>query len=149
MDLRLFILNEVRRSQQNVSVTSLTHSHLLSLSLDLSPGWGRRAPTTTTTTMRPRRSRSGPAPSEGGQTQSQGAGARRTRDLRNRISFWKRKSASITDYDPQYRVTYLGNVLTGWAKGKELSFHSNFTIHEIVLKVLLRPPVSCRLRSPS
>ena len=79
----------------------------------------------------------------------QGAGARRTRDLRNRISFWKRKSASITDYDPQYRVTYLGNVLTGWAKGKELSFHSNFTIHEIVLKVLLRPPVSCRLGSPS
>lgn len=50
-------------------------------------------------------------------TPEPGTGARRTRDLRNRISFWKRKSASITDYDPQYRVTYLGNVLTGWAKG--------------------------------
>ena len=47
-------------------------------------------------------------------------GARRTRDLRNKISFWKRKSASITDYDPQYRVTYLGNVLTGWAKGESI-----------------------------
>ena len=41
----------------------------------------------------------------------------RSRDLRNKISFWKRKSAAITDYDPTYRVIYLGNVLTGWAKG--------------------------------
>ena len=60
-----------------------------------------------------------------------GSGAKRTRDLRNKISFWKRRSASITDYDPQYRVTYLGNVLTGWAKG-EKAFHSNFTIHAIM-----------------
>lgn len=34
-----------------------------------------------------------------------------------KISFWKRKTANITDYDPTYRVIYLGNVLTGWAKG--------------------------------
>jgi hypothetical protein len=34
--------------------------------------------------------------------------------------FWKRKrSAIISDVDPQFRVTYLGNVLTGWAKGKK------------------------------
>ena len=33
--------------------------------------------------------------------------------------FWKKKrSAVISDVDPQYRVTYLGNVLTGWAKGE-------------------------------
>ena len=48
-------------------------------------------------------------------------GATRSRDLRNKISFWKRKSASITDYDPQYRVIYLGNVLTPWAKGESQS----------------------------
>jgi len=35
----------------------------------------------------------------------------------NRITFWKRRTANITDYDPTYRVVYLGNVLTGWAKG--------------------------------
>ena len=34
--------------------------------------------------------------------------------------FWKKKrSAVISDVDPQYRVTYLGNVLTGWAKGEQ------------------------------
>ena len=36
-----------------------------------------------------------------------------------KMSFWKRKTANITDYDPTYRVVYLGNVLTGWAKGEE------------------------------
>ncbi|KAG8230069.1 hypothetical protein J437_LFUL009653 [Ladona fulva] len=30
---------------------------------------------------------------------------------------WKRRSINITDYDPSYKVAYLGNVLTGWAKG--------------------------------
>ena len=33
------------------------------------------------------------------------------------MSFWKRRTANITEYDPTYRVVYLGNVLTGWAKG--------------------------------
>ena len=41
-----------------------------------------------------------------------------TKTLSGRISFWKRKSANITEYDPTYRVVYLGNVLTGWAKGE-------------------------------
>ena len=36
-----------------------------------------------------------------------------------KMSFWKRRTANITDYDPTYRVVYLGNVLTGWAKGKK------------------------------
>lgn len=31
---------------------------------------------------------------------------------------WKRRSINITDYDPSYKVAYLGNVLTGWAKGE-------------------------------
>lgn len=30
---------------------------------------------------------------------------------------WKRRSVTITEYDPTYKVAYLGNVLTGWAKG--------------------------------
>lgn len=28
-----------------------------------------------------------------------------------------RRSITITEYDPAYKVVYLGNVLTGWAKG--------------------------------
>ena len=44
---------------------------------------------------------------------------RTSKTLSSRISFWKRKSANITEYDPTYRVVYLGNVLTGWAKGKD------------------------------
>lgn len=43
---------------------------------------------------------------------------RSSKTLGSRISFWKRKSANITEYDPTYRVVYLGNVLTGWAKGR-------------------------------
>lgn len=31
---------------------------------------------------------------------------------------WRRRSVTITEYDPTYKVVYLGNVLTGWAKGK-------------------------------
>ncbi|KOC63927.1 Protein FAM43A [Habropoda laboriosa] len=33
---------------------------------------------------------------------------------------WRRQrgNASITEYDPCYKVAYLGNVLTGWAKGE-------------------------------
>lgn len=33
---------------------------------------------------------------------------------------WRRQrgNASITEYDPSYKVAYLGNVLTGWAKGE-------------------------------
>jgi hypothetical protein len=34
-----------------------------------------------------------------------------------RTKFWKKRTVTISDLDPQYRVTYLGNVLTGWAKG--------------------------------
>ncbi|RXG73383.1 Protein FAM43A [Armadillidium vulgare] len=36
----------------------------------------------------------------------------------NLKKLWRRKkSVDITEYDPTYKVTYLGNVLTGWAKG--------------------------------
>lgn len=31
---------------------------------------------------------------------------------------WKRRSVTITEYDPCYKVAYLGNVITGWAKGE-------------------------------
>jgi len=35
-----------------------------------------------------------------------------------KTKFWRKKrSVTISDLDPQFRVTYLGNVLTGWAKG--------------------------------
>jgi len=38
--------------------------------------------------------------------------------LPSKAKFWKkRSSANITEYDPTFRVVYLGNVLTGWAKG--------------------------------
>jgi hypothetical protein len=44
--------------------------------------------------------------------------ARSLRALRNGLGrLWRRRSATITDYDPTFRVSYLGNVLTGWAKG--------------------------------
>ena len=32
--------------------------------------------------------------------------------------FWKKRSITITEYDPTYKVVYLGNVLTAWAKGE-------------------------------
>lgn len=32
--------------------------------------------------------------------------------------FWNKKSVTITEYDPTYKVVYLGNVLTPWAKGE-------------------------------
>ena len=39
--------------------------------------------------------------------------------LPSKAKFWKkRRSEDLTDSDPSYRAIYLGNVLTGWAKGK-------------------------------
>lgn len=32
--------------------------------------------------------------------------------------FWNKRSVTITDYDPTYKVVYLGNVITQWAKGE-------------------------------
>lgn len=34
-----------------------------------------------------------------------------------RVKFWKKRSLTISDYDPTFKVIYLGNVLTPWAKG--------------------------------
>ena len=42
--------------------------------------------------------------------------------LPSKAKFWKKRSANISDYDPTFRVIYLGNVLTGWAKGKIIFF---------------------------
>jgi len=53
------------------------------------------------------RSSSQERPCQGGKVSSMGT----------KITFWKRRTANITEYDPTYRVVYLGNVLTGWAKG--------------------------------
>ncbi|XP_045581002.1 protein FAM43A [Procambarus clarkii] len=36
----------------------------------------------------------------------------------NLKKLWRKKSVTITEYDPTYKVVYLGNVLTGWAKGE-------------------------------
>lgn len=42
--------------------------------------------------------------------------------------FWRRShSVEISPPDPEYKVLYLGNVLTGWAKGK---FRINFEIEK-------------------
>jgi len=58
-------------------------------------------------------------PSLSGRSASQERGSedRKSKGLGGKISFWKRRTANITEYDPTYRVVYLGNVLTGWAKG--------------------------------
>lgn len=48
-------------------------------------------------------------------------GQRTLRSLKRGLGrIWRRHrgNASITEYDPCYKVAYLGNVLTGWAKGK-------------------------------
>lgn len=39
---------------------------------------------------------------------------------------WRRRSVTITEYDPCYKVVYLGNVLTGIAKGR-------YIIHYIII----------------
>jgi hypothetical protein len=58
-------------------------------------------------------------------SQERGSDDRKSKGLGGKISFWKRRTANITEYDPTYRVVYLGNVLTGWAKGKSIRSHSN------------------------
>ncbi|XP_001605727.2 uncharacterized protein LOC100122128 [Nasonia vitripennis] len=48
-------------------------------------------------------------------------GTRTLRSLKRGLGkLWRRHrgNASITEYDPSYKVAYLGNVLTGWAKGE-------------------------------
>ena len=54
--------------------------------------------------------------------------------LPSKAKFWKkRRSEDLGDSDPSYRAIYLGNVLTGWAKGKfNIAFqHStNITTHQ-------------------
>ncbi|XP_043464558.1 uncharacterized protein LOC122499992 isoform X4 [Leptopilina heterotoma] len=48
-------------------------------------------------------------------------GQRTLKSLKNGLGkLWKRHrgNALITEYDPCYKVAYLGNVLTGWAKGE-------------------------------
>lgn len=41
----------------------------------------------------------------------------------NRLRWKKYASATISKPDPTYRVAYLGNVVTGWAKGKTFFFY--------------------------
>ena len=36
--------------------------------------------------------------------------------IKNKL-LWKKRSLNLTEYDPVYKVVYLGNVLTPWAKG--------------------------------
>ncbi|XP_012275179.1 uncharacterized protein LOC105696918 [Orussus abietinus] len=48
-------------------------------------------------------------------------GQRTLRSLKRGLGkLWRRRrgNASITEYDPSYKVAYLGNVPTGWAKGE-------------------------------
>jgi len=69
--------------------------------------------------------------------------------LPSKAKFWrKRSSADITEYDPTIRAIYLGNVLTGWAKGDGCmdkamaSLWSNYTITDkpnIIMKVRVCP----------
>lgn len=45
-------------------------------------------------------------------------GKRAIRILLNRLRLRKCASVDITEPDPTYKVAYLGNVVTGWAKGR-------------------------------
>lgn len=61
--------------------------------------------------------------------------------------FCKQKTITLTDYDPDYKVIYLGNVLTPWAKGDGCTDKPLATLwknycsnvkHEIVMKITIR-----------
>lgn len=49
-------------------------------------------------------------------------GKRIFRTLMNRLRLKKCATATISRPDPCYRVAYLGNVVTGWAKGNIFFF---------------------------
>lgn len=36
----------------------------------------------------------------------------------NLIMFWKKRTVTINEYDPTFKVLYLGNMITSWAKGE-------------------------------
>ncbi|KAG5869827.1 hypothetical protein JTB14_020185 [Gonioctena quinquepunctata] len=47
-------------------------------------------------------------------------GKKAFKSLLNRLRWKKYASATISRPDPSYRVVYLGNVVTGWAKGMSI-----------------------------
>lgn len=47
-------------------------------------------------------------------------GRRLLKTLFNRLRLRKVASVNISEPDPTFKVAYLGNVVTGWAKGKNL-----------------------------
>lgn len=49
-------------------------------------------------------------------------GRRALRTFLNRLRLRKTASADITEPDPTYKVAYLGNVITGWAKGESINY---------------------------
>lgn len=48
------------------------------------------------------------------------SGRRVLRTLLNRLKIRRTASVNISEPDPTFKVAYLGNVVTGWAKGKEM-----------------------------
>ena len=57
--------------------------------------------------------------------------------LPSKAKFWKkRRSEDLGDSDPSYRAIYLGNVLTGWAKGKFQMLCIHFQSYFVFLKSL-------------
>ena len=68
--------------------------------------------------------------------------------LPSKAKFWKkRRSEDLGDSDPSYRAIYLGNVLTGWAKGKFqmlcIHFQSYFVLHGLIYnKMIIGCPIS-------
>lgn len=58
-------------------------------------------------------------------------GKRVLRSLLNRLRLRRTASVDISQPDPSYKVAYLGNVVTGWAKGKRVSFILKITLEEI------------------
>lgn len=63
-------------------------------------------------------------------------GRKLLKGLLNRLRMRRYASVTISKPDPSYRVAYLGNVVTGWAKGKFSVFYYKhlFIAHRYYLK---------------
>lgn len=62
-----------------------------------------------------------------GYVNSKAKGRRVIKCLINRLRLKRYASADISEPDPTYKVAYLGNVVTGWAKGTLLSLRQTTT----------------------
>lgn len=55
-------------------------------------------------------------------------GRRALKTFLNKLRLRRCATASISQPDPTYKVAYLGNVVTGWAKGKIQTYNFGYVI---------------------